>query len=67
MIWISIRNNGKVWNWAFVSKSGEPAFDKMIDMTLKQFMVGGNYSFTKPPANWELQQISITVEGKDMH
>ena len=50
----------------FVKKSGNDAFDKMIEMTLKQFMMGGNKRFTSPPDQWKLKRIGIVVDGSDI-
>ncbi len=65
-IWIKIGDNGTVWSWDFVKKSGNAAFDKMIDMTIRQFMMGGSLRFASPPQNWRLQTIPILVDGSDI-
>ena len=49
-----------------VKKSGNAAFDKMIDMTIRQFMMGGSLRFASPPQNWRLQTIPILVDGSDI-
>ena len=66
-VWIKIGNGGTVWAWDFYKKSGNAAFDKMIEMTIKQFMMGGTQRFASPPQNWEMQTIPFDVEGKDIH
>lgn len=65
-LWIKVGDNGVVWAWSFTQKSGEAAFDKMIEMNMKQFMLGGSMRFAPPPEAWKLQTIPITVEGKDI-
>ena len=65
-VWINIGENGTLWGWDFVKKSGNAAFDKMIEMTLKQFMMGGTQRFSKPPEKWRLQRITFTVDGSDI-
>ena len=65
-IWIRIGENGVVWNWDFYSKSGDAAFDKMIEECIKNFKMGGNMKFPIPPDNWKLQPIPITVEGSEI-
>ncbi len=65
-IWIKIGDNGTVWGWDFTKKSGNAAFDKMIEMTIKQFMMGGSMRFAAPNEQWRLQNIPISVEGKDI-
>lgn len=65
-IWIKIGDNGTVWAWDYVKKSGNAAFDKMIEMTIKQFMMGGAMRFAAPPEMWRLQTVPITVDGSDI-
>jgi len=65
-LWIKIGDNGTVWSWDFSQKSQNVAFDKMIEMTIKMFMQGGNMRFGPPPPEWRLQTIPIVVEGKDI-
>ncbi|MBO5752146.1 MAG: TonB C-terminal domain-containing protein [Proteobacteria bacterium] len=65
-LWIKVGDNGTVWSWDFYSKSGNAAFDRMIESTIKQFMMGGNLKFATPPEQWRLQTIPFTVEGKDI-
>ena len=65
-ITVKIGDSGIVFSWAFIKKSGNDAFDKMIEMTLKQFMITGTQRFQKPPEQWTLIPITITVEGKDL-
>ena len=65
-IWINIGDSGILYGWDFVKKSGNDAFDKMIEMTLKQFMMGGNKRFTSPPDQWKLKRIGIVVDGSDI-
>lgn len=65
-IWIKVGDNGTVWAWDFVKKSGNAAFDKMIEMTIKQYMMGGTLKFAAPPEQWRLQMIPINVEGRDI-
>ena len=63
---IKIGDNGVVWGWDFMKKSGNSAFAKMIENTIKQFMMGGTMRFAPPTEQWRLQDIPITVEGKDI-
>ena len=65
-IWIRVGDNGRVWSWDVYSKSGEPAFDRMIEECIKNFKQGGNQKFPIPPDNWKLQPIPITVEGSEI-
>ncbi|MBQ9817310.1 MAG: TonB C-terminal domain-containing protein [Proteobacteria bacterium] len=65
-VWIKIGDNGVVWGWDFMSKSGEAAFDRMIENTIKQFMMGGQYRFANPPEQWRLQTIPFTVNGSEI-
>ncbi|MBQ4291567.1 MAG: TonB C-terminal domain-containing protein [Muribaculaceae bacterium] len=64
-ITISIGDGGILWKWDFVKKSGDDAFDKMIEVTLKQFMLNGTSRFA-PPTDWKNKPIAISVEGKDI-
>ena len=66
-VWVKIGKDGKVWSWDFYKKSGNAAFDKMIEMTIKQFMMGGSLRFEAPNDQWLLQVIPFVVEGKDVH
>ncbi|MCL2325977.1 MAG: TonB C-terminal domain-containing protein [Proteobacteria bacterium] len=65
-LWIRIGDNGTIWGWDFTQKSQNAAFDRMIEMTMKMFMQGGNMRFGPPPPEWRLQTIPIVVEGKDI-
>ena len=65
-IWIKVGDNGTVWAWDFVKKSGNAAFDKMIEMTIKQYMMGGTLKFATPPEQLRLQMIPINVDGRDI-
>ena len=65
-IWIKVGDNGTVWAWDFVKKSGNAAFDKMIEMTIKQYMMGGTLKFATPPEQWRIQMIPINVDGRDI-
>lgn len=60
---IMIGDGGVLWKWEFTSKSGNPAFDKMVETTLKQFMLSGTMRFSNPPANWKNKLIPIVVDG----
>lgn len=64
--WLRISDNGIVTSWGFDKKSGNAAFDKMIEMTLKQFMMGGTKRFAPPPAQWRFKDIPFRVEGKNI-
>lgn len=64
--WVRISDNGIVTSWGFDKKSGNAAFDKMIEMTLKQFMMGGTQRFAPPPAQWKFKDIPFKVEGKNI-
>ena len=66
-VYVKIGDNGTVWGWDFVKRSGNTAFDSMIEKTIKMFMVGGSQRFASPPEQWKLQNITFTVEGKDIH
>lgn len=65
-IWIKVGDNGSVWAWDFVKKSGNAAFDKMIETTIKQYMIGGSLRFAPPPEQWRIQMIPINVDGRDI-
>lgn len=65
-VWMKIGDGGVVWAWDFQKKSGNAPFDKMIEMTLKQFMTGGALRFAPPTPQWKLQKLYFTVSGKDI-
>ncbi len=65
-VWIKIGDNGIVWGWGFNKKSGNDAFDNMIESTLKQFMMNGSKRFAAPPEQWKLQVIPFTVDGREI-
>ncbi len=62
-VWIQIGDGGILWKWDFVKKSGDDAFDKMVETTLKQFMLQGTSRFANPPDTWKNKQIPVTVDG----
>ncbi len=65
-VWIKIGDNGVVWGWDFIRKSGNSSFDRMIEATIKQFMMGGQLRFANPPEQWRLQNIPFTVDGSEI-
>lgn len=65
-IWIKVGDNGTVWAWDFVKKSGNATFDRMIEATIKQYMMGGSMKFAAPPEQWRLQMIPINVDGREI-
>ncbi len=65
-LWIRIGENGSVWDWSFESKSGNSAFDNMIERTIQRFVIGGDLRFHTPPDEWRLQRISILVDGSEI-
>ena len=64
--WLRVSNDGILTSWGFDKKSGNAAFDNMIEMTLKQFMMGGSKRFARPPAEWQFKPIPFRVEGKNI-
>lgn len=65
-ITIRIGANGKIWGWSWRSKSGNDAFDAMIERTVKRYEVGGDASFPDPPQEWLLKDIPIKVDGSSI-
>ncbi|MFA5624644.1 MAG: TonB C-terminal domain-containing protein [Bradymonadales bacterium] len=63
---IKIGDNGSVWGWEFERKSGNAAFDRMIETTIKRFMLGGDMRFAAPPELWRLKNIPIIIDGSDV-
>lgn len=60
---IKIGANGKIWSWSFRSKSGNKAFDDMVERTLKRFEISGDLGFPAPPEGYVLKPIPIKVDG----
>ena len=65
-VWVKIGDKGIVYGWGFNQKSGNTAFDNMIENTLQQFMLNGQKRFASPPQQWKLQVIPFTVNGHDI-
>lgn len=63
---IVIGAGGILTKWDFTKKSGNAAFDKMIEMTLKQFMLTGSMRFPDPPDKFKYQTIPVVVDGSSI-
>ncbi len=63
---IMIGDGGVLWKWEFTAKSGNDAFDKMVETTLKQFMITGSSRFAPPPDEWKNKSIPIVVDGSSI-
>jgi len=63
---IMVGDGGVLWKWEFTAKSGNDAFDKMVEATLKQFMLAGTSRFAPPPDNWKNKMIPIIVDGSSI-
>lgn len=63
---IKIGDNGSVWSWDFERKSGNASFDRMVETTIKRFMLGGDMRFGVPPAQWRLQNIAVVIDGSEV-
>ncbi len=63
---IVIGAGGVLTKWDFTKKSGNASFDKMIEMTLKQFMLTGSMRFPDPPDKFKYQMIPVVVDGSSI-
>jgi outer membrane biosynthesis protein TonB len=65
-IWIKIGATGSIADWDFVSRSGNTAFDGMVERSIKRFALGGDAQFPSPDANWSFKRIQIDVDGSQI-
>ena len=61
-VWIKIGANGSIWDWGFSRKSGNKAFDTMVERTIKRFKINGDQKFPPPPEKWSLKRIPIRID-----
>jgi len=59
-----IGGTGAIIQWSWVNKSGNAAFDAMIENTLNNFGIGRTHKLPPPPARWKNKTIPGVFDGR---